>query len=89
MLASLLLALICAWFMLRPHLAEISAGEEAVSSKLEQARDQKERLVRVLRDLELDFQTKKISAQEYEEMKASTSLELAEVLDTLDRKSHA
>ena len=46
--------------------------------------DQRERFLQVLRDLELDYQTEKISAGDYASMRASVSAELGEVLARLD-----
>jgi hypothetical protein len=49
--------------------------------------DQRERFVQVLRDLELDFQTEKISAEDYASMRASVSAELGQVLSRLDENT--
>ncbi|MBX7142890.1 MAG: hypothetical protein K1X79_00390 [Oligoflexia bacterium] len=85
----LILTVVCAWFLVRPHLAQVVGGADNSQSERERLLDQKQRFVQALRDIELDFQTKKISIQEYSDMKSAASVELAGVLEQLDRISNA
>jgi hypothetical protein len=83
-LASFLLSLVVAWFLASPLLESELA--DAVISNEEQRTllDQRERLVQVMRDLELDFSLRNITEQDYRMTKAEISRELAAVLERLD-----
>ena len=50
-------------------------------------RDQRDRLVQVLKDLELDYQLGNVSPQEYESASASVRVELAQVLEQIGKNT--
>jgi len=85
-IASFLLAAVAAWyvgmplFLSRTAYPEVSARENARAYT-----DQKERLLQVLKDLELDFDTGKITADEHQEMRLSISQEVGEIIRYLDK----
>ncbi len=81
------LALGCAWFLVRPHLASVSAPSSIPSLEREHLIEQKGRFVQMLKDLELDLQMKRITQDDYEQMKLSLSLELAQVIEALEPES--
>ncbi len=69
------------WFILRPHFdAEQVATTGATDTSLA---DQRERCIQVLKDLELDLATGKVSAEEYARMRASVGHELLGIVDRL------
>ena len=90
--------LVLVWYVLTPKLQAAALSQDLPSAHLdsqgaalqerreafEGLSDQRERFLQVLRDLELDYQTEKISAGDYASMRASVSAELAEVLARLD-----
>lgn len=86
LLASILLAASVAWFLVRPYLvlddgtSGLVDGEELATTLA----DQKARCIQVLRDLELDFTTGKISVADYEQTKNRLSIELATILERID-----
>lgn len=82
--ASMLLTLIVAWYLVRPHLLQHAVRpEKALSDEHRQLLDQKSRCLQVLRDLELDYATEKIAEADYQRMKADVSLELAAIFKRL------
>ena len=80
---SIVLALLCAWALLQPHVAAQveSAGG---NSELEPLLDQKNRCLQLLKDLELDFATSKVTEVDYTRMRGSLSAELAALLARID-----
>lgn len=85
LLVGAMLTAVMFWFVLSPQLRPgVAAPESGQLDDLRGLRDQKERCVQVLRDLELDFQTKKISDADYATMKSQVSVELAQILHQLD-----
>lgn len=84
MLVCVCLAVIVSWQILVPHLSlgapqAVESGKQALSLA-----DQRARCVQVLKDLELDFSTHKISREDYELSRRSISAELAQILRELD-----
>ena len=73
---SALLASLSAWILLRPHFA--SGSGPIIHNDLNH--DSEERVAQMLRDLELDFMTGKLSSQEHSQMKSKIEQELAESL---------
>ena len=79
--------LICTWFILKPHLATVHGPIVDASKEIEALEEQKHHCLQVLRDLEMDLKTGKIQEADYKQMKDSISLELAEILENLDKKN--
>ncbi len=74
-----------AWYLLKPHLAaEITNGQRTDFESELNLRDQKERVIQVLKDLELDYATGKVTVEDYERTKAGLELEAAAVFEKLD-----
>ena len=89
LLLSIVLAFFVAWLLIKPHLepeAVASAAAGNGSSSLQGLFDQKQRCVQVIKDLDLDFSTGKISAQDYDRMRAGLSEELAGLLTQIDEQ---
>lgn len=80
-----LLSAIVAWQALLPLVSETNYGDGATALR-DPLLDHKERCVQILRDLELDHSTDKVSKEEYSRMKASVSAELATILEKLDER---
>ncbi|MBN8551112.1 MAG: hypothetical protein J0M12_17495, partial [Deltaproteobacteria bacterium] len=82
---AVLFSLFIAWFLIRPHLAtEYPVPHSAASPEVGILLDRRERSLQVLKDLELDYQTKKITEADYQAMRRSLSQELATVLSSID-----
>ena len=71
------LSFIAAWLLVRPHLAGAALATPALNSG---ANDAEERLVQMLRDLELDFKTGKLTPDEHAQMYKELSSELAPLI---------
>ena len=69
--------------LIRPFLSEQIPELVEFDSSTRQLTDHRERLLQVLRDLEFDLQTQKISSDDFERTKRSISVELAKVLKQL------
>ncbi len=80
-----ILSLVCAWLLVRPHLAAVSPATLAHSLELEHLNEQRGRFVQMLKDLELDLHMKRISQEDYQQMRHSLSLELAQTLEAIER----
>ena len=82
--ACFVLTLAVSWWVLRPHfdpsLSASSLSDAPVQTTLQ---DQRERCVQVLKDLELDLATGKLSADEYARMRASVGHELLTIVDKI------
>lgn len=73
--------MLISWYLLKPlfenpHL--LAAAEQGALS------DQKSRCVNMLRDLELDFATSKLTEEEYRRMKGELSYELADIINKME-----
>ena len=77
------LALISGLLLIRPFLSTPRTLLEEGEAANEQLIEQKERILAVLRDLELDSKTQKISEEDYSRSQASLTRELASVLKKL------
>lgn len=81
------LAVFFAWYILRP--GRLSNGEsdhhDAVGARV--TMEQKERLINMLRDLELDFSTGKLTEAEYTRMRHAISHDLSEIMLKTERKN--
>lgn len=86
LLAAILLGLVSGWAVCSPHIGEKRAfkGSLARSNTL---LEERERLVQILRDLELDHETQKISEEEFGLMNRQIRAELAGVLERLQNES--
>lgn len=84
-LTVVLLSLVCAWLLVRPHLASVSPATLAHSLELEHLNEQRGRFVQMLKDLELDLHMKRISQDDYQQMRHSLSLELAHTIEAIER----
>jgi hypothetical protein len=83
-----LLALAVAWFVFKPLFegSDVSEPEQA-DDRLLNLRDQKERCVQVLKDLDMDFSTGKIEKEDYETTKLQLSTQLAEIMNALEKSA--
>lgn len=87
---SIVISIITAWFLAKPFFLE--ASEDALlanSNDTQSLIDQKNRCVQVLKDLELDYSTLKLSEEDYKQLQISLRAELAEILRTLDTRSRS
>lgn len=81
---AILSSLAAAYLLLRPHFAVEVAGRGELDEERLALLERKERLLQMLRDLEHDHQTQKISEVDYQSARTSTGKELADVLKLID-----
>lgn len=81
-LLALLFTVAVVWFLIAPHLRGTSTALLQAASGGELS-EQKRALLQVLKDLEHDFSTGKLSDADYQEMRAGVRGELAAVLKRL------
>lgn len=83
---SIVLAALVAWYLVAPlWVTEGSGGaDRAGDDPAEGLADQKARCLQVLRDLELDYTTGKISTTDYEQTKTRLGVEFAAILERID-----
>jgi hypothetical protein len=79
--STILLALLVAFALASPHLFKQSEQDNQSTSPL---LDQKSRCIQVLKDLDLDYATQKISEEDYLRTKSLLERELAELLNKID-----
>ena len=82
-IASLALSLLVAWFLISP-LLDAGGGPGSTPSGYGEAAallDAKERSLRAIKDLELDFSMGKVSQDDFERSREALSLELISILD--------
>lgn len=84
LLASIVLAGVVAWYLAVPLWATEGGGRISDDDPVEGLADQKARCLQVLRDLELDYTTGKVSAADYEQTKMRLGVELAAILERID-----
>lgn len=84
LVACFVLTLAVSWWVLRPHF-DANGSTSSFQDTTVQAtlNDQRERCVQVLKDLELDLATGKLSADEYARMRASVGHELLTIVDKI------
>ena len=86
-LVAILLSTIVAWFILRPHFVASASEEVDFALNAEDTLlEKKDRYLQMLRDLELDYATSKLSTADYELTKHELSLEMAKIIQELDAK---
>lgn len=86
MLICAALSFVCAWYLLKPMFsASEMFSQTADQTSLMVLLDQKTRSINMLRDLELDYSTSKLSKEEYDSIKAELSFDLAEVMGKIDK----
>ena len=90
-IASLALSLLVAWLLISPLLDTGGRSGPAPSSYGEAAAllDAKERSLRAIKDLELDFSMGKLSQDDFDRSKEALSLELLSILDRIKKTGGA
>lgn len=86
LIASVALAFACAWAVMSPHFCEELGTLEGANSDQELI-DRKERIVQIIKDLDLDFTTGKLAGAEYDRMRSSLTAELGTLLTQIDGTS--
>ena len=86
---SILFTVFVAWALTRPHLELASDGADFAGERgeTETLLDQKSRCMQLLKDLELDFSTGKISEGDYTRMRGSLTAELGALLTRIDEST--
>jgi hypothetical protein len=84
LLGSIVLAAVVAWHVAAPLWACEGGGAVSGDDPAEGLADQKARCLQVLRDLELDCTTGKVSPADYEQTKMRLGVELAAILERID-----
>ncbi len=79
--ASIVVGILVAWLLVLPYFRHGDAGNSVLARN--DLVEERERLLRVLRDLELDLKTRKINESDFLPMKTSLSLDLSKVLRAL------
>lgn len=89
--ASLMLSLVVVWCIAAPFFepALTQGGAQDAFGVVGSLRDSKERALRSLKDLELDYSMGKVSKDDFEESKGVLSLEVARILEELQRQEAA
>lgn len=82
--ASLILSLVVAWYVLSP-LFEPPMPSYLDSSGNNPLLDAKERALRSLKDLEMDFSMGKLSQEDFDQSKRALSAEVAAILATIKK----
>jgi hypothetical protein len=90
-IASLALSLVVVWCIAAPLFEPALAhgGTQEAFGKVASLRDAKERALRSLKDLELDYSMGKVSKDDFEESKGILSLEVARILEEIQRQEGA
>lgn len=84
LILTILLATITAWYLLKPHIRDAS-GSASVKPKTDAGLlDHKDRVLQVLKDLELDYSTGKVAVEDYQRTRELLRGEAATVLEKLD-----
>ena len=81
-LLSFALASVSIWYLARSHFNRsiTSALTDSGPDAAEALRDQRQRCLQVLKDLELDYHMRKIAEQDYQQMKRAISRELGDLM---------
>lgn len=89
LILSILFSISAAWFVVIPlSRGELLSCDEALLSQ-DSLSDQRDRFVQMLRDLELDYATAKVSLSDYEQTKYDLSIQLSEILNKLEVRDNA
>lgn len=83
--AAAALVLLMTWFLVSPlfQLVSNAANGEGLGAERLSLLDTKERAVRALKDLELDFAMGKVAAEDFEHSKRALTIEVASALQKL------
>lgn len=86
-IASLILSLLVVWYVLAPLFEPPmpSYADGSADGTLGPLLDAKERALRSLKDLELDFSMGKLSSEDFEQSKRSLTAEVATILAEIKR----
>ena len=84
-LICIVIAAFVSWHIISPHLVLVSSAPVSERENDLSLFHQKECCLQSLKDLELDFSTNRISSDDYQQAKLVGSLELAEILQRIDR----
>ena len=79
---TLLLSALVAWYLVLPHLTSVVV--QGIGHDQSSLIDQKERCVQVIKDLELDYATQKVSEGDYLMTRSALERELAGILVRLE-----
>jgi hypothetical protein len=84
---SLALSLLIGLYLARPFFEAAYAGESSTAEveSLQSLQDSKERSLRAIKDLELDYSMGKVSREDFDRAKTELSIEVAGVLEELRR----
>lgn len=89
-IASIVLSLIVVYFVLMPLFEpalDVGVGLRNEGGAISPLLDAKERALRALKDLDLDFSMGKVSQEDFEASKKALSLEVANILNEIGRRS--
>lgn len=83
---TILLALLATWYLLKPHFSEQEEFTNQTDARQGSLKDEKKRLVQILRDLELDHDTEKVSDDEFDRMNHELRFELVETMKQIEKQ---
>ena len=88
-IASLILSLFVVWFVLSPLFEPVAQHYGAVSQGggLGPLLDAKERALRSIKDLEMDFSMGKLSQEDFEQSRTALTAEVAAILANINKLS--
>lgn len=88
-IASLVLSLFVVWFVLSPLFEPALPSHGGVSNNgdVGPLLDAKERALRAIKDLELDFSMGKLSQEDFDQSRRSLTAEVAAILDDIKKHS--
>lgn len=91
LIASVVLSLLVAWYVISPLLepALNRCGAQGAGDGIDALLDRKERSLRAIKDLELDFEMGKLSQEDFDRSKASLFVEAAAILEEIAQKGRA
>lgn len=91
LVASVILSLLVAWYVIAPLLepALNRRGAQGAGDSIDALLDRKERALRSIKDLELDFEMGKLSQEDFDRSKAALSVEAAAILEEIAQKGRA
>ena len=83
---SVFFSVLVAWALVAPHLRPATTAQnlDALGGVLNALLEQKTRCMQLLKDLELDFSTGKLSDSDYSRMRDTLTAELAQLLTRID-----